>query len=278
MAKIQSMLYMYMIYTFLSRLRPHRGRQLEVKRSTWEAVRLLSRVLSSTVLWLVCLLGNNSAAATLPSGWTDVDIGSPGMAGSASYSAGNWTVNGGGADIWNDADQFNYVYLNTTNNEIVAQVNTMASTIITIDPWAKAGVMMRDDTTAGAMFANVVITPGNGVNLQWRNSTGGQCGYAQVTAQFVPIWVKLVNASGVFSAYYSGDGTSWTLIGSPQTIPMISSSPLVGLCVTAHNNSDLCTATFANVSLAYLTPPATAHFRCLSATLDRSEHGGGQYH
>jgi hypothetical protein len=42
----------------------------------------------------------------------------------------------------------------------------MASTIITIDSWAKAGVMMRDDTTAGAMFANVVITPGNGVNFQ----------------------------------------------------------------------------------------------------------------
>jgi hypothetical protein len=36
---------------------------------------------------------------------------------------------------------------------------------------------------------------------------------------------------------------------------MIRSSPLVGLCVTAHSNSDLCTATFANVSLAYLTPP-----------------------
>ena len=115
----------------------------------------------------------------------------------------------------------------------------MASTITTIDPWAKAGVMMRDDTTAGAMFANVVITPGNGGSFQWRNSTGGQCGYAQVTAQFVPIWVKLVNAGSVFSAYYSNDRTTWTLIGSPQNIPMISSSPLAGLCVTAHNDADI---------------------------------------
>ena len=89
MAKILTMLYMYLIHNFLDKLRPHRGRQLEVKRSTSKAAKLLSWVLSSTVLWLVCLLGNNSAAAILPSGWTDVDIGSPGMAGSASYSAGN---------------------------------------------------------------------------------------------------------------------------------------------------------------------------------------------
>jgi hypothetical protein len=197
------------------------------------------------------LAAAGKADAQLLPGWADTDIGSPSQPGSASFSAGNWSVSGGGADIWGSSDQFNYVYQNTTNNEIVAQVNTVANT----DPWAKAGVMMRDNTTAGAMFASVVITPGNGVNFQWRNSTGGQCGYAQVTAQFVPIWVKLVNASSDFSAYYSNDGTTWTLIGSPQNIPMISSSLLIGLCVTAHNDADLCTATFANVSLAYLTPP-----------------------
>jgi hypothetical protein len=95
-AEIHSMLYMYMIYTFLSRLRPHRGRQLEVMRFPWKRAGLPSLVLLSTILCLVCLLGNNIAAAALPSGWTDVDIGSPGMAGSASYSAGNWTVSGGG--------------------------------------------------------------------------------------------------------------------------------------------------------------------------------------
>ena len=249
-------MYMDNTHSLMSRLRPRGVRRLDLTRFLWPGARLPSRALLGTVLWLVRVLGNLSAAAALPSGWTDIDIGSPGVAGSASYSAPTWTASGGGADIWNNADQFNFLYRNTTDNEIVAQVNTITDT----DPWAKAGVMIRDNTTAGAMFADAVITPANGVAFQWRNSTGGACGNEQVTAEFVPIWVKLVNASGVFSAYYSNDGTTWTLIGSPQSIPMVSSSPLPGLCVTAHNNSDLCTATFANVTLSYLAPPPPPTF------------------
>jgi len=45
----------------------------------------------------------------LPSGWTDQDIGTPGLAGSASFSNGTFAVNGGGSDIWGSSDNFNYV-------------------------------------------------------------------------------------------------------------------------------------------------------------------------
>jgi len=192
----------------------------------------------------------------LPAGWTDVDIGSPEYAGSASYADGIWTVSGGGSDIWGTGDQFNFLYQNTTNNVIVAEVTTVGDT----DPWAKAGVMMRDDTTAGAMFANVVITPGNGVNFQWRNSTDGECGYEQVTGVSAPTWVKLVLTEGEFGAYYCGDGVSWTPVGPPQAFTMNSASPLLGLCVTAHNDGLLNTSTFANVSLSYQAPPPPPAF------------------
>ena len=37
------------------------------------------------------------AWAVLPPGWTDSDIGRPGLAGSAGYTNGNWTVTGGGS-------------------------------------------------------------------------------------------------------------------------------------------------------------------------------------
>src|ERR1035441_4638038 len=45
------------------------------------------------------LAAAGKAHAQLPPGWTDTDIGSPSQPGSASYSAGNWSVSGGGADI-----------------------------------------------------------------------------------------------------------------------------------------------------------------------------------
>src|SRR6185369_9232232 len=81
------------------------------------------------------------AKAALPSGWNDSDIGSPAIAGSAIYNNGNWTVAGGGSDIWNAADQFNFA--STTFNgdgTIIAKVTSLQNT----DPgsgWSKAGVM-----------------------------------------------------------------------------------------------------------------------------------------
>src|SRR5581483_11439247 len=44
----------------------------------------------------------------LPSGWSDTDVGAPGLAGSATFSSGTFTVNGSGADIWGTSDNFNY--------------------------------------------------------------------------------------------------------------------------------------------------------------------------
>ena len=57
-----------------------------------------------------------TAWAALPPGWSDADIGSPGLAGSAGYTNGLWTVTGGGADIWNTADQFNFASTNYTGD------------------------------------------------------------------------------------------------------------------------------------------------------------------
>lgn len=49
-------------------------------------------------------------SSVLPAGWTDLDIGSVGKPGTASYDATTkvWTVAGCGWDIWNKADQFNF--------------------------------------------------------------------------------------------------------------------------------------------------------------------------
>jgi hypothetical protein len=209
------------------------------------------------------------ADAQLPPGWTDTDIGSPSQPGSASFSAGDWSVSGGGGDIWNAADQFNFCYTNPTSYAvIIAQVTSVEAT----DPWAKAGVMFRDDTTAGSMFAMAVATSGNGVNFQWRNSTGGQCGYSQVGGVNAPVWVKLVHNGNDFAAYYSPDGAGWTSIGPDETIPMISTG-LAGLAVTAHNDALLNTSTFSNVTVSNtvaLPPPAFGVFRQLWSNLDTS--------
>jgi len=209
--------------------------------------------IGAVILWFGLVAGQHCALGQLPSGWTDNDIGTPAVAGSTLYNSGNWTTIGGGADIWGTSDQFNFAYQNAVTNYsvLVAHVLSLQNT----DPWAKAGVMFRDSTAANSTFAMVVTTPANGVNLQWRASTGGDCGYSLVTGIAAPVWVKLVRLGADFSGYYSIDGNSWFSIGAPQTIPMRDIAP-GGLAVTAHNNSVAATATFSGVTASNTVPPA----------------------
>ena len=66
-------------------------------------------------------------------------------------------------------------------------------------------LMFRSDLTAGAIFADVVVTPANGVNFQWRSTSGGPRGGAQVSGIAVPVWTKLVRRGSAFTAYYAND-------------------------------------------------------------------------
>ena len=115
-------------------------------------------------------------------GWTAADIGSPGLAGTASESAGIWSISGSGTDIWDTADAFQYVAQSLTGDgEIRARVTSQTNT----DPWAKAGVMIRDGSGAGAINALVAITPSNGFTFQWRSTAAGTSSCSRATAPSV---------------------------------------------------------------------------------------------
>jgi hypothetical protein len=190
--------------------------------------------------------------ASIPSGTlSDADIGSPEIAGSASFNStsGTWTVSGGGSDIWNNSDQFNFASTAANGDTtLTAEVTSFTNT----DVWAKAGLMFRAGSAANAANVAVLATPGNGVTFQYRTSAGGGSNYNNIgnilsPSAAAPVWLKLVRAGNVFTAYYSTNGTTYTQVGT-QTITL-STSLLAGLAVTSHNNGVLGTATFANVNV-----------------------------
>ena len=124
-------------------------------------------LLKCAMMVFVIFLANNPAWASLPAGWSDDDIGSPGLAGSASYTNGNWTVTGGGADIWNAADQFNLASTNFAGDgTMIVQVTSLQNS----NPGsgrAKAGLMFRNDSTAGSV--NVSTEGGTHDETEARN-------------------------------------------------------------------------------------------------------------
>ena len=191
--------------------------------------------------------------APLPAPWATADVGIVGLAGSASYSGGTFTLNGSGDDIWNAADAFRSVHQAINGPcELRARVTGVQNT----DPWAKAGVMIRESLAAGAMNAAVVLTASNGVAFQTRTVTGVVATSTVVSNLVAPQWLRLVrSATNVFAGYYSADGTNWTQIGTSAGFSM-SNNAVAGLCVTAHNNAALNASTFAGVSLNQ--PPVLA--------------------
>lgn len=188
------------------------------------------------------------AIAPLPPPWSNSDIGSVGLSGNGTAANGTFTLNGSGNDIWNNADAFHYVEQPVSGNcEIRARVVSVQNT----DPWAKAGVVLRDSLAAGAINAAVVITPSNGVSFQVRTSTGGVTTSTVVggSALNAPQWLRLVRASNnLFAGFYSSDGINWTQVGAPTVVP-ISNNAWIGLAVSAHNNSSNCVAVCDNVSV-----------------------------
>jgi regulation of enolase protein 1 (concanavalin A-like superfamily) len=199
---------------------------------------------------LVCLASSVPAFAQLPSGWSTSDIGAVGAAGSASGSGGSFTVAGAGADIWNTADAFRYVYTTMTGDgSITAQVTSEQY----VANWTKAGVMMRESLAAGSRQALMLVSPGKGLAFQRRVNTNDVSTNTAGPFAAAPYWVRLTRAASTITASVSPDGVTWTTVGSdtfamPATI-------YVGIAVSSHVAGTLATAAFASTAIGAAPAP-----------------------
>jgi hypothetical protein len=193
--------------------------------------------------------------AALAPGWTERDIGAPALLGSADYSNGTWTVSGGGTDIC-AYDQLHFAWKPIGGDAVIsAEVISVQNA-----PSAQAGVMFRNDTTAGGIEAAVLATAASGVTFQWRASPASGCSYQiviGVPGLGAPVWVRLARSGNNFSGYWSTNNTDWYQVGSAQTVP-IGPVALAGLAVSANNNSALAIVTFSDV---ILPPPVFGLYR-----------------
>ena len=190
-------------------------------------------------------------AGSAANGFTDLDIGGPGMPGSAAVDVNSVAVSGGGADIWSASDEFNYYSQSlSADKTFIVHVDSVQNT----DPWAKGGIMFRNSTSAGAAFVGLYQNPDNLVELQWRDADNHAASWTgvQVGGTTTPKWLKLVKNGTMFTAYYATTiaapaATDWVLVAVHSTA-FTNSSYLGGLAVTAHNNSLLNTTLFSNLS------------------------------
>ncbi|WP_459191481.1 hypothetical protein [Halosimplex sp. J119] len=166
------------------------------------------------------------------------------------------TIQGAGYDIWNGRDEFHYYYTELEGDfDVTVRVDDLEET----DPWARAGLMVRQTLSDDAEHAMIRKTPGNGTSLQWRSDDGSQAesttsddgsSEAEVSGGTIEAtWQRLVRSGDTIEAYGSQDGENWTLIAdiSPGEVDFAGSA-YVGLAVCSHSEGTLTTAEFSNLS------------------------------
>jgi uncharacterized repeat protein (TIGR03806 family) len=191
--------------------------------------------------WIASLHG---AAVTLPKGWTDADIGNVGVSGDASFLNGNFNLLASGSDIWENADSFHFASRPLTGDgSIVARVVSVQYT----DPWAKAGVMLRENEAPGSRYVFLGVTGQGGSMLQSRTATDGTSISTDGPETKLPHWLKLTRKGNIFNGYVSADGTNWLTAGSVTNA--LNKNLVAGLALTAHNNSVLNSTLFDHVTV-----------------------------
>ena len=115
-----------------------------------------------------------------------------------------------------------------------------------LQPWSKAGIIIKENTSQGSAYAAMMVTGSNGVRMQWDyiNDTPGLVkgvGAAGGVSASAPRWLRLVRDGGTITGYDSADGTHWALVGT-ATLPGLTSTVQAGLFAAgSYYESRFCT-------------------------------------
>jgi regulation of enolase protein 1 (concanavalin A-like superfamily) len=151
-----------------------------------------------------------------------------------------------GTDISGTADQLHFAYKRLAGNgSITAKVLSVSNT----DSLAKAGVMIRQTLEPGSVHAAIIVSPANRAMFLRRINTDETTSSTSRPGVSVPRWVRLTRSGNTFTAQHSANGTSWTTVGSPVEITMLSDA-YVGLCLTSRNANAVCTAEFSDIDIS----------------------------
>jgi ABC-type transport system involved in multi-copper enzyme maturation permease subunit len=96
-----------------------------------------------------------------------------------------------------------------------------------LQPWSKAGIIIKASTTEGTAYAAMMVTGRHGVRMQW-NFTGDAGGLGGAVSAASPRWLRLTRTGDTVTGYDSLDGRHWSAVGS-VTLTGLPPTALAGL-------------------------------------------------
>ena len=187
------------------------------------------------------LIAPNSQTNFIATAYVVTDIGGSTPIGALVPAGNGWNIAGGGTDIGSTNDQGQFSYLLYTGD---FDVQVRLDSLSLAGAWSEAGMLAREDLSAGARSAGVFATPGiNGCYFQFRSATDGTTtGSGSFPPNYPDQWLRLKRVGDVFTAYAGFDGKDWTQLGT-ATLAM-QATIYFGFGVSSHNTSQLATAAF----------------------------------
>ena len=212
----------------------------------------------AALLWSgVVLLAPPAAQAQIapPPPWQSTDIGTVGTPGEVHLeppgdSGSGWFVSGAGSDIWGTADSFFFVYQPLRDGAISTAVFAETAT----QPFAKAGVMIRQTLDPGSPEVIVDVKPDGGIEFMTRTAPGGETTFiAGGSVPAVNVSLTLTRSGNVVSASYCVlPGTTCVALGG---VEFPASLALAGVAVTSHDPSTLNRATLFHPVVSSVPSP-----------------------
>lgn len=187
----------------------------------------------------------NSQTNFIASSYIPALVGGSSLGGGQVPAGNGLNVTGGGGDIGGTSDQFQFGY-KIVSGDFDYRVRVDSLTLA--DAWAEAGMMAREDLTAGGRHVSVLGTPGiSGAFVRTRGTTNG----ASATSGSFPVnypntWLRLKRAGSLFTGYASFDGTNWAQLGS--TTVTFPAALYFGFVVSSHSTNQTASGAFRDFS------------------------------
>lgn len=177
--------------------------------------------------------------------WKRVSIGDGTAPGKVFPQKEGFAVVGGGMDIWEKADSFEFVYQELNGDgALIARVASMQNT----DVWAKAGLMLREDLASGARNAAVIVNPDQGAWLQKRSVARNETEEVFGGDFRCPLWLAIERRGDVVRGFFSQDGKTWRGFAS-ATLPQLKRRASIGLAVCSHAQNSFNRSVFEQIKL-----------------------------
>ncbi|PHR92583.1 MAG: hypothetical protein COA69_07030 [Robiginitomaculum sp.] len=204
------------------------------------------------------------------------DVGDVSISGNTVFDAtqNTYTLTASGANIWGTQDAFQYVWKEMSGDVFAsADIKWVGEGK---DLHRKAGIMIRESLAPDARYADVMIHGDGLVALQYREERGGETRQIFALQQNASRVRLEKEGDYVFLSVADEDGI-WRAAGGNMRIPF-KDGFLVGLGVSAHDNTLTETAIFSDVSVQNVemeTVTETGYPAGVDSSLEILEVGNG---